>query len=491
MNFIRENMVLMIIAGVVVVVGGGLLFIGRSWGSEVRDLVDERDELSRNLQRQAGGERISPDKIEAKQASVERLKEQADAAAAETMEWNRRDYEIIKLTAGDREVPAFPLDSDLYREYGLRYKFMLAYNDSLGSLVEPLRVTRPATPEQIESRAVLWEEHIQDQPDADEQPQQQPEYDRRQMDDDFIRDRGRRTQQAGRTSDSDIDVSDQARAYAVHDAMRQQAQAGLIYLSPEDALHNLLPEQAVSRAALTDELLWQAQVNLWVQQDILSAINDTNESFIIEAGGDPDVAGVFDSAVKRLVSITVEPHYYGAETQPGRSRSGGDFDRGRSAARADTARPTAAPQVAPTLTGRVTNDRYEVVQYSFTVVMRPEQKVRLMEKLMSRNCHAVLERRVGPVAAPDGQQSGRSQDEGLYEYGPAPVRQVTFKGELLLMVPWTRGQWDDEADAWREDSPPLTPVDVLRQIPEEALRDEDMRRVRDESGGDTAAAGLR
>ena len=90
---------------------------------------------------------------------------------------------------------------------------------------------------------------------------------------------------------------------------------------------------------------------------------------------------------------------------------------------------------------------------------------------MSQNYHSVLDRRIQPVS--------EGQDEpgaGLYDYGPDPVREVTFEGELLMMVDWTRGRWDEETDDWSQQYPPLTPVEVLQEMPA-GLRDVDEDRL--------------
>lgn len=471
MDFVRKNMVLVIIGAVAVLATVALGVVGKLVGSDVQKLIDERSSLSQDLRRQGAGELVSPEKLQAKQSAVEQLRQQADEVAAETMDWNRRNYSVLRLSAGEGEVPAFPIDENLYKQYSLRFKFMMAYNDTLNSLVEPLRVTQPPDPQQIESRAVAWESYLQERrrqerEDGAEQPAGEgvSEWERDGMD--FERYRTRRTTSVYRDG-GDMSVSAEARMYGRRDAVRQQAQAGLIYLNTEMALHNLLPEQTLSRAGITNELLWFAQVNLWVQQDILNAIAETNEQFVIDSGGDPDTAGVLDSAVKRLIRIDVDEQYYFGEAQAG---------TGRGESSVAPARGSDRSQV-PTLTGRVTNELHEVIQYRFTVVMRPDQKVRLMEKLMSRNCHSVLEQR---FVAPHTSQDSRDSDETLYDYGPDPVVEATFTGELLLLTPLTRGRWDEQAKEWSQEYPPLVPVEVLLGM-SGALRQEDQRRGR-ESG---------
>lgn len=485
MNFIRENMTLVIIAAVAVVAAGALGVVGKLIGGDVQELIDERVSLSQDLRGQSTGERVSEEKLEAKESAVEALNVQAGEIAEETLQWNRRNYELLRLSAGEREVPAFPIDEELYKQYSLKFKFMLAYNDALGSLVQPLRVTQPPDQQQIESRALAWESYLQQQEgDGEEQPDESPYPERGDIE--FERERFR-SSTPRYSGDDDITVSNEAQEYGLRDAVRQQARAGLIYLQPETALDNLLPEQTISRASITNELLWFAQLNLWVQQDILDAIRLTNEEYITESGGDPDEAGVLDSAVKRLVAIDVDESYYfgGAEQE-----QAGPEDFGRAGGRSAPSGGSAQRQ-ADTLTRRVTDELHDVIHYRFTVIMRPDQSVRLMEKLMSRNCHAVLERRFGPAGASD--DSGDSQ-EALYDYGPDPVCEVTFTGELLLMTPWTRGRRDSEADQWMEEYPPLVPVEVLGRMPG-GLRSEDRQRLRDSglggSSGRTTGGGAR
>ncbi|MFP3937533.1 MAG: hypothetical protein ACLFVW_04260 [Phycisphaerae bacterium] len=471
-NFIRENMALVIIAAVAVVGASALGVVGRMVGGGVNELVEERTNLSRQLRRQATGERVSEEKLQQKSQDVEKLQRQADDVAAETLEWNQRNYELLRLSAGDRDVPAFPINDDVYKQYSLRFKFMTAYNDELNSLVEPLRVTHPPDEQQIESRAVAWDEYLREQSqqaDDQEQPAESPtERPWERGETEYIR---RSSRGDGSSSDRDRSISDEARTYGRRDAIRRQARSGLIYLQPDEALHNLLPEQSVSRASITNELLWFAQINLWVQSDILRAIRETNEEFITESDGDPAQAGVFDSAVKRLMNVEVDDRYYFGESQEEDQPTRSEFGRERRGAgptgRGDISR------YAPTLTMRVTEQFHDVVRYRFTVVMRPDQTVRLMEKLMNQNCHSVLKYSFAPVGE---SEDSSDSDDSLYDYGPDPVRAVTFEGELLLLTPWTRGQWDSEAEEWSEEYPPLVPTEVLQRMPA-GLRDADRRRL--------------
>ena len=50
-----------------------------------------------------------------------------------------------------------------------------------------------------------------------------------------------------------------------------------------------------------------------------------------------------------------------------------------------------------------------------------------------------------------------------YYYGPEPVVQVEIQGEVLLLTDWERGTWDDQANAWSEQFPPLVPAEALRE----------------------------
>lgn len=110
------------------------------------------------------------------------------------------------------------------------------------------------------------------------------------------------------------------------------------------------------------------------------------------------------------------------------------------------------PQAA-TLSERASQPLYNVVRYSFTVIMPTRYVPVLQSKLVSLNYHTILNQDIAPVSA-------TAEGTGVYYYGTEPVRQVTFTGELLLLSDWVRGTWDEDAETWTH--LPLMPISVMQ-----------------------------
>jgi hypothetical protein len=251
-------------------------------------------------------------------------------------------------------------------------------------------------------------------------------------------------------SPEDPDLVDLARQYA-REAVRQEAVRNKLIYADAGGLDYVFSGPDPDA---TPEKLWQAQVNLWVTQDVLAAIVETNEAAVAEAiQQDPDrVPDVSLSGVRRLLKLTV----YGMRYP------------GLSAGPVGIAGPAAAPTPS-TVTERRSTTLFDTVYYDLVVVMPLKHLERFQQTLMARNYHTVLSMSAAWL---------ESSPADLYHYGPEPMLQVTLRGELLLLTSWVRGAWDPSTSNWRNDSPPLMPVEALRALPTAALRPEDQRRLR-------------
>jgi hypothetical protein len=225
--------------------------------------------------------------------------------------------------------------------------------------------------------------------------------------------------------------------------------------------------------------LWQAQLNLWVQGDIIEAINAANDYATAQARAkEPNVVS---SAVKRLVKIRVDRDYClapgSAAGAPAGGTSGGGG--GTSGFHIGSAEPSAAPSGGTSeesldLTQHYSNKDYDVIHYQFTVVM-PARFIPALEScLMQRNIHTVLKVEVTPLSAVTETPATGMVAIPPY-YGPDAVIEVTFQGELLLLTSWERGKYDSTKSTW--DSPPLMPKEVLTALPSSILRLEDAKRL--------------
>ena len=293
-----------------------------------------------------------------------------------------------------------------------------------------------------------------------------------------------------------------AQNLAIQKLKGEKAQKGWIYADEQSMF-----EADLSDAKRYDDAeLFMKQVSLWVQEDIIDAINRTNEQAHREAakiavGNVGNVQGVPASAVKRLISINVRGFVVAGTS----TSSGGSMREGYRLGAEGGERfgaPTGSQEATgvsleylcpggnvvfsvPELTGRYCNKLFDVVHYDFTVVMPMRYLMRLYRNLMMENFHTILDVKIenpylASIVGVQARRAGMVQDQ-LYYYGNESVMQVTIVGEMLLLTDWTRGRWNDENKQWDKDLPPLMPVGLLNlisQIDPSALREEDEARLK-------------
>ena len=140
-------------------------------------------------------------------------------------------------------------------------------------------------------------------------------------------------------------------------------------------------------------------------------------------------------------------------------------------AAAGSSGPSAVSTGMGQLTQRICNQQYDVIHYSFTVIMSSRKLLELERALMARNYHTVL--------SVEMQEVPQVEDK-YYYYGPEPVMEVTMYCELLLMTDWERGKYDSKNKKWFEKYQPLMPIDVLGDLDQAGvLRREDIDRLND------------
>lgn len=363
MRFVRENLFYVILVAVVLV--GAVAAVLYYTGSGIDKNVKAREDVSRDIRRLVKDPtKVFEDAVAKKQKLVEKLKEQNEADQKRCEDFNR--LAVLKIpygAAGALTEDATPFDPKRYRDKALYIPYMKKINDTLEQyLAAPsLAATAPPTQEQIFAE-------------------------RDKLIDTF-------------SKQNPAEVLDRATRRMI----LQQAEAGMIYVD-EKALDRVFPKD--SRAIPRPEKMWEAQVNVWVTNEILQAITATNQDWLAgqrKLSGAETPGTVVNSAVKHLlklaISESVMPSVAGAE------------------------------RAQLSLTSRKTSSQYAVVQYGFRVIM-PTKHIRLlMEKLESRNYHTVTK-----VAVKATDRAGMT---GFY-YGTEPVADVLIEGELLLLGSWVR-----------------------------------------------------
>jgi len=427
MEFVRQNLVLIVLAVVVIVVGGVLMATAMATDKKLDAAAAQRHVLSGKLTR-CDKTRVNRGIVADEQRRVEQVRQAHDEVISQSVEWNRRLLADHMLSAEvivggeSKRVAAFPAMDGTYDEY-LLFNLTEAYGNHLRSLLEPLKTAQPPTPTDVDRMRSTAIRKLQQQSDKFKTaPPDDPELNR------------------------------EATALAREMVRREGGMDKHIY-ADASAL------DFVFSGATTDvdeAQLWKAQLSLWVTADVLDAIRQTNEQVIADAqAGDPNGrANVGLSGIRRLLRLQVL----------GYAAPGTAVPAGRSGASSGTGR-----RRTTTLSGRSSNTLYDVVYYQLAVIM-PIRHIATFERvLMSHNYHTVLN---------VSMQAFKQDASDLYYYGAEPMMQVVVTGELLLLTAWERGTWDDKAKTWQEAYSPLMPVTVLKQLPSRALRPEDQQRVK-------------
>lgn len=176
--------------------------------------------------------------------------------------------------------------------------------------------------------------------------------------------------------------------------------------------------------------LWEAQVGLWIQQDIAEAIARTNRV------QDPHMS-VVDAPVKRLIRIELVPGFVGLH-----GFRGGLVGPAYSVGYPDLGKDTPATELPPanrkiqddyslSPTGRHSNALYDVLHARVIVVVDSQHIHTFLHELQKVNFMTVLKMDIKDI---DEYQALR---EG-YLYGTADVVQVKLLLETIWLRDWTK-----------------------------------------------------
>jgi hypothetical protein len=171
--------------------------------------------------------------------------------------------------------------------------------------------------------------------------------------------------------------------------------------------------------------VFSAQMNYWLQQDVLRAIAEANE-------GAPDVTR---SAVKRIMKVglpTQQQIFTMARTAaPGQGQpSPDDPSAQQTPVPSDPTQPI-PPNYALSPTGRYSNALYDVIQFKLSLVVDAARVPQVLAVLSRNRFITVYNSNVTVVNAVDHQAAG-------YIYGPQPVVQLDLDCEALFLREWTK-----------------------------------------------------
>ncbi len=548
MKFVKDNA--FIIGTVVVMLAAWVMtwVFSRSNNAESRKNIARYERLSEELASlSASG--VSPDMVLQAKRRVEQMRKLAEEIAQAFLQKNRDNYDVITLDVSGKKIPIFPVDPKFKDRETLRLLFPSEYRSRVEKLLKSLRPTVPPTAEEIAQEAARIAASMVPEPTETGGSVKKPAGSAlgglgrrpsvlerasrgREYRTGFPRaagfeagaprplERGRGLAERREVLPSRIGrggiaggkvspvagkaIPPSAQEIAIRKLRLVKAARGWIYADKQS-----MYEADMSDAERYDDAeLFMKQVSLWVQQDIVNAINLTNDQVrkgagrfgSVLAGGD---SGVPSSAVRQLLSINVRGFVVG---QSGAGGSGptpyGRGPKARGELRREigfkaTGATTSslryilpggqAITVVPALTGRRCNKLYDVVHYDFTVLMPVRYLPLLYKNILSENFHTILDVRIdnprqvsGGTSASSGGAFSRGAEQ-LYYYGDESVMRVNIVGEMILLTDWTRGRWDAKERRWDKDLPPLMPVDVLKQIAQvspDAMRAEDEKRIK-------------
>ncbi len=186
---------------------------------------------------------------------------------------------------------------------------------------------------------------------------------------------------------------------------RQAAEKIMVYVNP-DAMY--LSTFISGPSAPNATQIWQAQIGLWIQQDVADAIATMNKNSAAK--------NVMESPIKHLIKIEVTD-------QMPQLRAG----------EMPVVDPNSSSQrnTAQFPTGRVSNPLYDVTRFRLIVNVEAEKIPAFIQELEKGRFITVYQAEVEKVDSPlaairDG-----------YMYGPAPVAQLTLQCEALFLRNWT------------------------------------------------------
>lgn len=227
----------------------------------------------------------------------------------------------------------------------------------------------------------------------------------------------------------------------------ERAKSILFYMGPEAIARSPLVTNTTAGSSLAATAVWDAQLRIWVQNDILQAIVDLNMR-------ESKTKSVVDAPVKYLLSTTIEnirgarafvpgsispmggnaPDLSGlppgmGSVVPGMSGPGGPGGPGMPS---DMGGGPVADPMSVSVTGRTSTPLYDVVPFSIVVHVEAAKLPLFIEELGRNRFITVTQ-----------VSSLKAIDSVIYTYqynvvyGSAPVAEVVISGEWLLLRDWS------------------------------------------------------
>jgi hypothetical protein len=497
MNFLRNNFFLVMMVVLTLVLGGGLYL----WGMSISTTIEEeemktRERLASKIETLQRGKPVNIHTINAQTQRVEQIRDSLQQVRQDNLQWNTGEFSVPQLQTQTGKRPALPYDQLIWLRNELAFRYVQQYHKTLDALLAELNATQPPSEDEIETEAVNQQRILEHQ------------------------ERIRRKQEGTRSpaaptggpegmpgmampgaparrtgGGTGTNLSDQAQLRAVENLRLWKAQAGHIFAN--DGSFDVRFLRGSMPARLEPQKVWEAQVSVWVQQDLVKVLARTVQEAFEKQDLSDKSRNVLTSPIKRLVKIEVLGMMTGdiQESRGGRDAgpTGGPMGPEMGGYRRGG---MSQPEVPATLTQHTPTKVYDVVNYRFTVLMPTRYLPALESNLMKANYHIILNE-VVTTFGPSGSAGNRTSAEDLYYYGTEPYREVTLDMQFLLLASFTRGEYDPENETWIR--PPLMPANVMRALGQtypNALRQQDREYIegrlptpwRADTGGETSDA---
>jgi hypothetical protein len=166
------------------------------------------------------------------------------------------------------------------------------------------------------------------------------------------------------------------------------------------------------RALPTAEQIWDAQLNVWIVDDICSAIAGVNQY-----QSDPGAAlggDVLHSAIKRLEKIEGIAPVYGTAADQAAGNGG----------------PTPV-ELSVSPTGRVCNALYDVMKFKVTLVVDATKLPQILREFQRGRLITIWNVQIDNVLDP------AIEMQNGYTFGDKPIVRVEITGEDLLLRSWS------------------------------------------------------
>ncbi len=347
MAFLKSHWIVIVLVLVALASIGGMVFAHMAGGAIVQRMqsVDGLVTKVKGLQRSA----VNREVIEARKAEIKERNLVLDGTMKAALAMQRLNpYELLDSGAGlDAEAPLRkPIQDHVLPEpknSAMALKFKQTYTEAHAKLAGKLHAGTGPTSEKIseESEKINRlkmnkgdDDEGSDEPWTIDQPRRQDPDGPRQK-----RDRGQILRDCGDA------VAAEKAAHGVY-----------MYLDENAIGRHLLVE---AREAPTAEAIWQAQMGLWIQQDLITAIANTNNDRARQLQKESRSSWVGNMPVKRLKNLAID----------GALGNGGELGG------------PVGGSFAASFTGLKNTDKMFIVPVQLDVVVEEESAMAFMDKL--------------------------------------------------------------------------------------------------------------